>query len=47
MEKKLIENSPSSILFLLSKFFFDKDLKKKTTFPFLDCSKFKKTTGDT
>ena len=45
MEKKLIENSPSSILFLLSKFFFDKDLKKKT-FPFLDCSKFKKTTGD-
>lgn len=29
MEKKLIENSPSSILFLLSKFFFDKDLKKK------------------
>ena len=34
MEKKLIENSPSSILFLLSKFFFDKDLKKKQHFPF-------------
>ena len=35
MEKKLIENSPSSILFLLSKFFFDKDLKKKKQhFPF-------------
>ena len=44
MEKKLIENSPSSILFLLSKFFLIKIEKK---IPFLDCSKVKKTTGDT
>ena len=44
MEKKLIENSPSSILFLLSKFFFDKDLKKNH-FPFWIVVKLRKLLG--